>query len=73
MSRNQPENVTFRVEGDQLYADGAEDGTPASLYNLQGVLVSETTVQGGIISLAGLLEGVYAVQLGKLGSTLIRR
>ncbi len=73
LSKNQPENVTFRVEGDHLYADGAEDGTSASLYNLQGVLVSETTVQGGIISLAGLQKGVYAVQLGKLGSTLIRR
>lgn len=47
--------------------------TPASLYNLQGVLVSQTTVEGGAISLAGLQSGVYAVQLGSLGSTLIRK
>lgn len=73
LSKNQPEGITFRVEGDLLWADGAADGTPASLYNLQGVLVSETTVQSGAISLSGLQKGVYALQLGKLGSTLIRR
>ena len=54
-------------------ADAATEGTPVSLYNLQGVLVSEATVQGGAISLSGLQKGVYALQLGKLGSTLIRR
>lgn len=65
--------ATFRVSGDLLYADGVADGTPASLYNLQGVLVSQTTVEGGAISLASLQKGVYAVQLGSLGSTLIRK
>ena len=54
-------------------ADGAEDGTPATLYNLQGTVVAKTAVQGGMISLAGLQKGVYAVQLAKLGSTLIRK
>ena len=38
-----------------------------------GVLVRQTNVEGGIVSLAGLQRGVYAVQLGKLGSTLIRK
>ena len=73
ISTNQPANISFRVAGDCLYADGAEDGTPATLYNLQGVIVAQTTVQGGMISLAGLQKGVYAVQLAKLGSTLIRK
>lgn len=73
VSTHQPAGATFRVSGDLLYADGVADGTPASLYNLQGVLVSQTTVEGGAISLAGLQKGVYAVQLGSLGSTLIRK
>jgi hypothetical protein len=73
ISANQPDNITFRVAGDCLYADGAEDGTPVTLYNLQGVVVAQTQVQDGMISLAGLHKGVYAVQLAKLGSTLIRK
>jgi hypothetical protein len=73
LSKHQPENVTFRVNGDALYADGAEDGTAVTLYNLSGVPVRQTTVKGGTVSLAGLKQGVYAVQLGKLGSTLIRK
>ena len=73
ISTNQPDNITFRVAGDCLYADGAEDGTPVTLYNLQGIVVAQTQVQGGMISLAGLHKGVYAVQLAKLGSTLIRK
>jgi hypothetical protein len=44
-----------------------------TLYNLQGVVVAQTQVQDGMISLAGLHKGVYAVQLAKLGSTLIRK
>lgn len=72
LSQHQPENVNFRLEGNKLYAEGAEDGTPVSIYNLQGVRVGQTTVEGGAIVLDGLTQGVYAVQLGKLGSTLIR-
>lgn len=71
-SQPQPEGVSFRLTGGQLFADGAEEGTPVSLYNLQGVCVAKTAVQNGAISLEGLNKGVYAVQLGKLGSTLIR-
>ena len=73
LSKNQPKNVSFRVANDLLYADGAEDGTPVTLYDLSGVPVRQTTVQNGTIGLAGLPKGVYAVQLGKLGSTLIRK
>ena len=72
LSQHQPENVSFRLDGSRLYAEGADDGTPVSIYNLQGVRVIQTTVEGGTIPLDGLTQGVYAVQLGKLGSTLIR-
>jgi len=73
LSKEQPSNVSFRVSGDIVYTDGAEDGVEVTVYNLQGVAVRQTTVQGGAISLEGLPKGVYAVQLGKLGSTLIRK
>ena len=73
LSKEQPRNVSFRVAGDIVYADGAEDGTQVAIYNLKGVLVRETAVDGGTISTAGLPKGVYALQLGKLGSTLIRK
>ena len=73
LSKEQPRNVNFRVSGDIVYTDGAEDGTEVTVYNLQGVAVRQTTVQGGAFSLEGLQKGVYAVQLGKLGSTLIRK
>ena len=73
LSKEQPRNVSFRVAGDLVYADGAEDGTPVTIYNLKGVLVRETAVEGGTISTAGLGKGVYAIQLGRLGSTLIRK
>ena len=73
LSKEQPRNVSFRVAGNIVYADGAEDGTPVAVYNLKGVLVRETVVEGGTISTAGLPKGVYALQLGRLGSTLIRK
>ena len=73
LSKEQPKGVNFRVAGDIVYTDGAEDGIEATIYNLQGVAVRQTKVQGGAISLEGLQKGVYAVQLGKLGSTLIRK
>ena len=73
LSKEQPKNVSFRVSGDIVYTDGAEDGIDATVYNLQGVAVRQTKVQNGAISLEGLQQGVYAIQLGKLGSTLIRK
>jgi hypothetical protein len=59
--------------GDVLYADGADDGTPVTVYSLSGTVLQRTTVQQGSITLPGLQRGVYAVQLGQLGSTLIRK
>jgi hypothetical protein len=49
------------------------EGTPVTIYNLQGAIVSRQTVSGGLLSIAGLARGVYAVQIGGLGSTLIRK
>ena len=73
LSQHQPAGVSFRLSDGLLFIDGAEDGTPVSLYNLQGVCVSQTAVKNGTVSLNALQKGsVYAVQLGKLGSTLIR-
>ena len=73
LSQSQPEGVAFRLEGDVLYADGAEDGTPVTVYNLSGAVIERTTVEQGSVSLGGLRQGVYAIQLGGLGSTLIRK
>ena len=72
LSQHQPEGVTFRMADSRLYAEGAEDGTAVTLYNLSGAIVRQTQVAGGSISLDGLQRGVYAVQIGRLGSTLIR-
>ena len=56
-----------------LYADGADDGTPVTVYSLSGTVLLKTTLQQGCIALNGLQHGVYAVQFGTLGSTLIRK
>ena len=73
LSQREPEGVTFRRQGGLLYADGVAEGTPVTIYNLQGAIVSRQTVSGGLLSIAGLARGVYAVQIGGLGSTLIRK
>jgi subtilisin family serine protease len=73
LSKDQPKDVNFRVAGNIVYADGAEDGIEVTIYNLQGIPVRQTKVQGGAISIEGLNKGVYAIQLGELGSTLIRK
>ena len=72
LSQHQPQGMTFRIADGRLYADGAEDGTAITLYNLSGAIVRQTQVAGGYVSLDGLQPGVYAVQIGRLGSTLIR-
>ena len=72
LSQHQPQGMTFRIADGRLYAEGAEDGTAVTLYNLSGAIVRQTQVTGGSVSLDGLQPGVYAVQIGRLGSTLIR-
>ena len=72
LSQHQPQGMTFRIADGRLYAEGAEDGTAVTLYNLSGTIVRQSQVTGGAVSLDGLQPGVYAVQIGRLGSTLIR-
>jgi hypothetical protein len=73
LSSHQPENVTFRLADDVLYADGADDGTPVTVYSLSGTVLLKATVQQGCIALNGLQRGVYAIQFGTSGATLIRK
>ena len=73
LSQHQPAGVKFRLQGHTLYIDGADEGTPVRIYTTDGRLVTTATITGGSVIIpetAG--EGVYAVQVGKLGSTLIR-
>ena len=73
LSKHQPAGVKFRLQGRTLLIDGAEEGTPIRIYTTDGRLVASTPLAGGSISLpADSPAGVYAVQVGKLGSTLIR-
>ena len=74
LSRHQPKDVTFRMNGSQLFIDGAEDGTPINIYTTGGRLVVSTPLVNGSVSLpSSSPAGVYAVQVGTLGSTLIRK
>ena len=73
LSQHQPAGVKLRLQGHTLYIDGADEGTPIRIYTTDGRLVSTATITGGSVIIpetAG--KGVYAVQVGKLGSTLIR-
>ena len=72
LSKHQPAGVTFRVEGRTLYIDGLDGDTPVTVYNLSGVPVLRTTCADGPVALPILPAGVYAVQIGRKGSTLIR-
>jgi subtilisin family serine protease len=72
LSLQQPEGVKFRMAAGRLYIDAVEDGTAVTIYNLSGVSVYEGAIGGGSVSLEGLPQGVYVVQIGKQGSTLIR-
>ena len=71
LSHHQPAGLTFRVEGHTLYIDGLDGEAPITLFDLSGRPVLQT-VTSGTLQLPNLAAGVYAVQLGQLGSTLIR-
>ena len=74
LSQHQPKDVTFRMNGGQLFIDGAEDGTPIRIYTTGGQLMASTQLVNGSVSLpSSTPAGVYAVQVGTLGSTLIRK
>jgi subtilisin family serine protease len=72
LSQHQPAGITFRLEGQTLYIDGIDADTGVTVYDLNGRPVVSVTTSDGKIELPALPQGVYAVQIGKLGSTLIR-
>ena len=79
LSKHQPAGVKFRLQGNTLYIDGLEDSmvndqwSMVNVYDLRGRLVASALLAGGSVSLpADSPAGVYAVQVGKIGSTLIR-
>ena len=73
LSTHQPKNVTFRLKDGRLFIEGAEDGTPIRIYTTDGRLVASAPLTQGSVRLpVGKPAGVYAVQVGTLGSTLIR-
>lgn len=74
LSQHQPKGVTFRMTDGRLFIDGAADGTPIRIYTTDGRLVAAVPIAGGSVTLpAASPAGVYAVQIGTLGSTLIRK
>lgn len=73
LSKQQPMGVTFRMNDGRLFIEGAEDGTPIRIYTTDGRIVASAPLTEGRVCLpAGCPAGVYAVQVGSLGSTLIR-
>ena len=73
LSQHQPKGVNFRMKDGRLFIEGAENGTPIRIYTTDGRLVAFAPLSEGSVSLpVGCPAGVYAVQVGTLGSTLIR-
>ena len=72
LSHHQPAGIRFRLNGHTLCVEGATDGTPVTVYDLSGRPVLRAALADGCVQLPDLRAGVYAVQLGQLGSTLIR-
>lgn len=74
LSRHQPQNISFRIDGNRLAIAGAPEGTRIRVYTTAGILITDSALQDGGISLpATAAPGVYAVQVGNYGSTLIRK
>ena len=73
ISKHQPAGLKFRLDGRMLHIDGIDSSETVTVFDLSGrpVLRTETS-SDGILSLSGLTAGVYAVQVGHRGSTLIR-
>ena len=72
LSHHQPAGITFRLQGHTLYIEGLDTDTAVTIYDLSGRPVQKTVTSNGTVALTGLSAGVYAVQLGTRGSTLIR-
>ncbi len=64
-------HIGARLEGRTLYINGNPD-VKVVVYNLSGQKVMDTQAVEGTVMLPVLPSGVYAVQIGNEGSTLIR-
>ena len=73
LSRHQPQDITFRLSAGRLTFAGVPDGTPIRVYTTEGILLADSALQDGGISLPATAPGVYAVQVGNYGSILIRK
>ena len=73
LSHHQPQDITFRLSAGRLTFAGVPDGTPIRVYTTEGILLADSALQDGGISLPATAPGVYAVQVGKYGSILIRK
>ena len=74
LSRQQLQDINIRFYGNRLAIDGAPEGTPIRVYTTDGMLVANSVIKDGSISLPyKAAPGVYAVQVGRYGSTLIRK
>ena len=73
ISKHQPVGLKFRLEGHTLHIDGIDSSETVTVFDLSGrpVLRTETS-SDGILPLPALPAGVYAVQVSRRGSTLIR-
>jgi len=61
------------MNGRTLRIEGATEPLTVNVYNLSGQLVfTAATSADGTVTLPQLPAAVYAVQVGKIGSTLIR-
>ena len=73
LSQHQPKGIIFRMKNGRLFIEGAEDVTPIRIYTTDGRLVASAPLKEGSVNLPiSNPAGVYAVQVGTLGSTLIR-
>ena len=73
ISQHQPAGLKFRLEGRTLHIDGIDSSETVTVFDLSGRPVLRTEISSdGILSLPELSAGVYAVQVGRRGSTLIR-
>ena len=72
ISQHQPAGLKFRLEGRTLHIDGIDSSETVTVFDLSGRPVLRTMSNDGIILLPELTAGVYAVQVGHRGSTLIR-
>jgi len=64
--------VRATLQGNTIRIEGISGPTQVTLYSMSGRVVMKVTTENGQIELPRLPAAVYAVQVGNMGSTLIR-